>query len=188
MRKNVSLLSFCRKDLFQVAFKCFCSFKAEKQFIPQIGELEDCATFEKKCFHAIILQKKLLLSPFQMLLFLNSKKKQFIPQISSQNLYMFWVCVLRKKCKPKFTQKLTPLQSVYFLRQHKHNHFFEQKELKGKIIYFLRWLKMVTKLQLFMNYYESCFQATQRHRCSCFFSEVKVTLHYSILTPRFTKP
>jgi hypothetical protein len=103
--KNVSLLSFSRKDLFQVAFKCFCSFKAEKQFIPQIGELEDCATFEKKCFHAIILQKKLLLSPFQMLLFLNSKKKT----IYSTNKFTELIHVLgmcfEKKMQPEIYSK-----------------------------------------------------------------------------------
>ena len=114
MRKNVSLLSFCRKDLFQVAFKCFCSFKAEKQLIPQISELEDCATFEKKCFIAIILQKRPLPSSFQMLLFLQSRKTIYSTNKRIRTLRNFWekifhAIILQKKLL------LSPFQMLLFL-------------------------------------------------------------------------
>ena len=122
LRKNVSLLSFCRKDLFQVAFKCFCSFKAEKQLIPQISELEDCATFEKKCFIAIILQKRPLPSNFQVLLFLQSRKTIHSTNRRIRRSCNFWEKMF--SCY-HFAEKTTskPFQMLLILNSKKNNLF-----------------------------------------------------------------
>ena len=70
-------------------------------------QLEDCATFEKKkCFHCYHFAEKTTSKSLSNAFVPEQQKKQFIPQISSQNLYIFWVSVLRKKCKPQFIQKV----------------------------------------------------------------------------------